>query len=306
MACGQVRARRPPRRRAAGAGGPEEKVPLFSDIAFDDSGYAVAIAFSAPIADPASLAQIRDSVVGRGGRGIAFLEGKLAGLPPGDPATPSHTDQLHLLIGSLLMYEGRWAEASAHFARAQAADPARPARVPGQHGRLAGGRRPEAGRDRELRGLLQRVELHLPPGPRRRPPPDLRLARGDRALHPLPPAEARGPRGPVAAERRLHDPGGVSRGGPPRVPPAAGPVRPARRTTPGRMVNVANRVGLNVAGRGHGRRVPRRRLRRRRPARRLHRRRPTRRAGRRCCATAATAPSRTAPSRPAWPTRSCP
>ncbi len=61
---------------------PTEEVPPFSDITFDDSGYATAIRFSKPIADPASLAQVRDSVVGRSGRGIAYLEGKLAALPP--------------------------------------------------------------------------------------------------------------------------------------------------------------------------------------------------------------------------------
>ena len=61
------------------------------DDRFDDSGYATAIRFSKPITDPASLAQIRDSVVGRGRRGIAYLEDKLASLPPGDPATPSTT-----------------------------------------------------------------------------------------------------------------------------------------------------------------------------------------------------------------------
>ena len=52
------------------------------DEMFDDSGYATAIRFSNPIADPASLAQIRNSVVGRGRRGIAYLEGKLASCLP--------------------------------------------------------------------------------------------------------------------------------------------------------------------------------------------------------------------------------
>ena len=68
---------------------PEEKGRPALDEYYDDSGYATAIRFSKPIADPASLAQIRDSVVGRGRRGIAYLEDKLASLPPGDPATPS-------------------------------------------------------------------------------------------------------------------------------------------------------------------------------------------------------------------------
>src|SRR5579883_1326855 len=99
----------------------------FSDITADDSGYATAIRFSKPSTDPTSLAQIRDSVVGRGRRGIAYLEAKLAGLPPGDPATPSTTTDIHRLIGYLLLYEGDWDQASAHLAVAQTTDPARPA-----------------------------------------------------------------------------------------------------------------------------------------------------------------------------------
>ncbi len=97
------------------------------DITFDDSGYATAIRFSKPIADPSSLAQIRDSVAGRGRRGIAYLEDKLASLSPGDPGTPTMSANIQLLIGSLLMYDGRWEEAGAAFARAQAADPGRSA-----------------------------------------------------------------------------------------------------------------------------------------------------------------------------------
>jgi hypothetical protein len=112
---------------AAGRAVTEETVALFSDLVFDDSGYSTAFAFSTPIADPTSLTQIRDSVVGRGRRGIAFLEGKLAGLPPGDAKTPFHKSQIHMIIGSLLMHEGEWDEASRRFAAAQTADPARPA-----------------------------------------------------------------------------------------------------------------------------------------------------------------------------------
>ena len=241
-------------RRVAGAAagraptGRRRTGPPFSDITFDDSGYATAIRFSKPIADPASLAQIRDSVVGRGSRGIAYLEDKLASLPPGDPATPSTTADIHLLIGSLLMYEGRWAEASAQFALAQAADPARLGAVPGQHGRLAGSRRPAARRDRELRRLLQRVELHLPLGGRRRPSPDRRLAGGDRALHALPPTAAGRPGSPVALERRLHDPGRVPEGAFRPSSSCRWAGSPRRATDPRRMVNVASRVGLNARG----------------------------------------------------------
>jgi FG-GAP-like repeat len=105
---------------------PDEQVRPEWDNTFDDSGYPVAVRFSKPIDDPASLAQIRDSVAGRGRRGIAYLQAKLASLPPG-PASRSTGADIHLLAGSLLMSEGQWTEASEQFALAQTADPARPA-----------------------------------------------------------------------------------------------------------------------------------------------------------------------------------
>jgi hypothetical protein len=97
----------------------ETDPPLFSDITFDDSGYATAIRFSGPIIDPASLRQIRESVEGRGLRGVAYLEGKLAELKPGDPAAA----KVRMLLGSLWMYENRWDEAARQFALAQADEP---------------------------------------------------------------------------------------------------------------------------------------------------------------------------------------
>jgi len=108
--------------QAVGRPGPAEPVPPYSDILFDDSGYAFACAFTPKVADPTSLTQIRDSVVGRNRLGIAHLEGKLAALPRADPTTPHNTQQLNLMIGCLLMYEGKWREADAAFARAQSAD----------------------------------------------------------------------------------------------------------------------------------------------------------------------------------------
>src|SRR5262249_35997184 len=79
------------------------------------------------IADPTSLRQVGDSVVGRAHRGIAYLEGKLAALPHGAPSTPSTATNIHLLIGSLHMSEGEWQRASEQFAHAQSGDPARSA-----------------------------------------------------------------------------------------------------------------------------------------------------------------------------------
>ena len=95
------------------------------DDSFDDSGYASAIRFSKPIADASSLAQLRDSVAGRGRRGIAYLQEKLESLSPSDPAARSTAADMHLVLGSLFLCEGQWAEASDQFARARTADPAR-------------------------------------------------------------------------------------------------------------------------------------------------------------------------------------
>src|SRR5262249_34247693 len=80
---------RPRRRRGGPPGAVVGAVPPFSDITFDDSGYATAIRFSGPIADPTSLEQVAASVVGRVRRGIAYLEERLAALPPGAPTTPA-------------------------------------------------------------------------------------------------------------------------------------------------------------------------------------------------------------------------
>ena len=204
---------------------PKDEVPPFSDITFDDSGYATAIRFSKPIADPSSLAQIRDSVVGRGQRGIEYLESKLASLPPSDPATPSTTANIQQIIASVLMYEGRWVEASERIARAR--PPIRAVRTCSgpTWTPIAESPRPQTRRDRELRRLLQRVELHLPPRRLRRPSTDRRLSGGDRALHALPRATARRHGRPLAPECGLHDPRRIPEGGPGRVPPSAGPVR---------------------------------------------------------------------------------
>ena len=105
----------------------DEAVPPFSDIAFDDSGYATAIRFSSPIADAASLEQVGTSVVGRARRGIAYLEDKLSALPSGEKSTPSTATNIHLLIGSLHMSEGERDRAGEHFALAQSGGPGRSA-----------------------------------------------------------------------------------------------------------------------------------------------------------------------------------
>ena len=79
---------------------------------------------------------------------------------------------------------------------------------------------------RELRRLLQRGELHLPPGRLGQAPPDLRLTRGDPALHRLPPEAAGRHRGPLAVERGSHDPGDIPRRSPRGLPDTARAVPP--------------------------------------------------------------------------------
>jgi hypothetical protein len=103
-----------------------ERIPPFSDITFDDSGYSAAIRFSRPIVNHASLTQIRESVVDRGKRGIAYLESKLAALPAGDRASASTAADILQLKASLSMYDGKWSNADADVARAQVVDPSRP------------------------------------------------------------------------------------------------------------------------------------------------------------------------------------
>ena len=108
------------------------------DDTWDDSGYPVANRFSKPIDDPTSLAQLRDSVVGRGRRGIDYLQKKLANLPPGVPASAFTAADIHVLIASLHMYEGQWSDASEQFALAQTADPSRSALFREKLGALRG------------------------------------------------------------------------------------------------------------------------------------------------------------------------
>jgi tetratricopeptide (TPR) repeat protein len=103
------------------------KIPDDWDSKFDDSGYATAVRFTKPNADPYSLVQMRESVLGRGKRGIEYLQSLIANTKPGDPKSPAATAAVDLVIASLMMHEGRWSEASDYFAAAQSADPSRPA-----------------------------------------------------------------------------------------------------------------------------------------------------------------------------------
>ena len=261
--------------------------------------------FSKPIADPSSLAQMRESVMGRGRRGIEYLQGLLAKINArrsGEPGRDGRHRPRHRLADDARgsMVRGERALRCGPDRRPVASGP-----VPGETGRLAGRRRAAARRDRELRGLLQRGELHLSRSP---PPPSIAA----------PPARARRSSTSRATCDSSPEDLGVQwllnvaymtlgeypDGVPPELPPAAGPVRRGAETTRGgwstwRRASGSTRAAsrwpavawstTSTATAGSTSSCPR----------------PTPSAGRCCCATAATAPSRTSPTRPAWPTRSC-
>lgn len=105
---------------------PDEPIALYSNQWFDESGFRFVVDYTPPISDPASLEETRAALLGRTRRGIELLEKELAGLRPGAPETPRRTEQIQMLISALMMYDGRWEEASARFAAAQAADSGRP------------------------------------------------------------------------------------------------------------------------------------------------------------------------------------
>ncbi len=99
-------------------------LPLYSDVWFDDSGIFLAVEFEAPVADPASLAQVSAARRGRAARGIARLEAELA--PLGQPQTDRQARRAarcQLLIGGLHLFDGRFEEAMRHFEASRALHP---------------------------------------------------------------------------------------------------------------------------------------------------------------------------------------
>ena len=283
--------------------GPE---PPFSDITFDDSGYATAIRFSKPIADPTSLAQIRDSVVGRAGAGSPTWRTSSPRLPPGDPATPS-TAAEHPPSDRLAadVRGGVGARPSDAFARAQAADPARPAPSRANMDALRGVAALRRGEVENCVACCNEASCIFPLD---RPPPSTagppaRARRSSTSRRYLR-QTARGPGRPLAPERRLHDarrvPGRPSR--PNSSCRWAGSPRRGRPATDGqrRLARRAQRPG-----RVDGRRLPGRRLRRRRTGSTSSCPRPTPSAGRSLLRNRGdgTVRGRLRPP-PAWPTRS--
>jgi hypothetical protein len=100
---------------AGGAASAPRKYPLFSDDWFDDSGFSFTSAFSAPATDPRSLDSVRNALEGRARRGIAQFQSQLDRLSPGSADAKVHSARLNLLIGSLMMFEGRFEDAAARY-----------------------------------------------------------------------------------------------------------------------------------------------------------------------------------------------
>jgi hypothetical protein len=106
--------------------------PVVYDIVldkFEDGGYSTAIGFMAPIRDRASLAEIRESVRGRGRRGISALRAKYDQLKPDSPPSQEKVS-LEQSIGLLYMYDGKFLEAASWLEKALATG--RAADVPAQ------------------------------------------------------------------------------------------------------------------------------------------------------------------------------
>ncbi len=110
------------------AGSPRQPAPpALLDIIldkFEDGGYETAVRFAAPLHDPGSLQELRESVRGRARRGITALKRKYEQLhvdshPSGDQLLESIS--LQQSIGFLYMYEGKFLEAATWLEQALAA-----------------------------------------------------------------------------------------------------------------------------------------------------------------------------------------
>jgi tetratricopeptide (TPR) repeat protein len=108
------------------------ETPLFTESFIDDSGYSIGLGYSGPIEDRTSLAQCYEAAVGRGQRGIADLEQRLERIAQ-DPLDLFQNEEppvkLQAIVGSLYMYDGRFAEAAAWIEKALAENPTLPREV---------------------------------------------------------------------------------------------------------------------------------------------------------------------------------
>jgi hypothetical protein len=101
--------------RIAPAAASTESVYDLIEDRFEDGGYKTAMAFAAPIRDLTSLQQLRESVRGRGRRGISELrrlyDQRRADTPPTEQQLIEKAS-LEQSLGFLFMYEGKFLDAS--------------------------------------------------------------------------------------------------------------------------------------------------------------------------------------------------
>ena len=96
---------------------------LYGDGWFDDSGYFFGVMFTKEPGNPESLAEIRSNVGGRASRGVSYLKRVLADMPRDEADSALHFTQLHLAIGGLYMYDGKFDLAKEEFETARKLDP---------------------------------------------------------------------------------------------------------------------------------------------------------------------------------------
>src|SRR5207244_2697531 len=104
--------------------GGREGTRLASDGAVDDSGIFLAVAFEAPVTDPASLAQVGAARQGRAARGIARFEAELAKLgAPKSDRDAARAARYQLYLGGLHLFDARFEEVMRHFEASRAIHP---------------------------------------------------------------------------------------------------------------------------------------------------------------------------------------
>jgi len=94
---------------------PDQAVYDLIEDRFEDGGYKRAMAYAAPVRDWTSLQELRESVRGRGRRGISELRGLYDKLQPDIPPTKQQLLEkasLEFSLGLLHMYEGKFLEAA--------------------------------------------------------------------------------------------------------------------------------------------------------------------------------------------------
>jgi len=96
---------------------------LYGEGWFDDSGYFFGVMFTNEPRDPRSLTEISSNVGTRASRGVTYLKQVLADVPHDEPDSALQITQLHLAIGGLYMYDGKFANAKREFEAARDAEP---------------------------------------------------------------------------------------------------------------------------------------------------------------------------------------